>query len=153
MYEQSEGFTITNDMQADWAMKKIQEARQERERMAAHYKAQLEAIDQQTESRVGHLMDLLADYFGQVPHKATPTGMEKYKLPSGELVRKPAGIDYVRDNDVLLAWCKENRPEWVRTKEEPAWAEIKQQIQADGVLPVGVVPVEKPAAFEVRVSA
>ena len=147
-----ESFEITNDMQAEWAMRKIREARQERERMAEHYKSQQEAIDRQTEERVSYFTGLLEAYFEQVPHKATKTGIEKYKLPSGELVMKPAGIDYIRNIDVLLGWCKENRPDWVRVKEEPAWAEIKRQIKEDGVLPVGVVPVETPATFDVKVS-
>lgn len=147
----NEGFVIENDMQAEWAMKRIQEAQQERERMAAHYKSQLEAIDRQTADRVEHLICLLADYFERVPHRATKTGIEKYKLPSGELERKPAGIDYRRDDDALLAWCRENHPDWVRVKEEPSWEEIKKQIMADGILPDGVMPVETPAKFNVKV--
>lgn len=91
----------------------------------------------------------LYSYFSTVPHRETKT-QEKYKLPSGELVLMKEKEDFERDNGALLQWCKANRPELVRVKEEPDWSAIKEYIKETGDLPDGVFPIQKASEFKVR---
>jgi len=149
---EKEQFTITDDAKAEWALVKIREAQAEQSKFTEFYKAQIAKINEQTEETVSYFQSLLAAYFETVPHRSTKTGIEKFKLPSGELVKSPAGVDYDRDPVKLLAWAKKHSPndEYVKVKEEPKWADIKAYIKETGDIPDGVTPVETPAKFDVK---
>lgn len=145
-------FSITDDGKAEWAMRKIREAQEEYDRMATHFNAQLTAIAERRESTVSYMTQLLADYFQGVPRHVTKTGIEKYKLPSGELVMKPAGLDYKHEETALLEWCRKEHPEYIKITEKPSWSDVKAYIKSTGEIPDGVMPVETPAKFDVKVS-
>lgn len=147
-----EGFRITDDGGAEWAMRKISEAEGELSAWKEYYAGQLSKIESRCRQTIDFMKNALADYFEQVPRHATKTGIEKYKLPSGELIRKPAGIDYQRDEDAMLEWCRTRHPEFVRVSEKASWSDVKAYIKETGEIPDGVLPVEKPAAFEVKVN-
>lgn len=146
-----ERFVIKDDMQAEWAFKKIADAQAEIDKWTEHYKAQLEAITERNKSTILYMQGLLANYFDRVPKHTTKTGIEKYKLPCGELVRKPGGLDYQRDGETLLAWCKANKPELVKVEESASWSAVKAYIKETGEIPDGVTLVETEPKFEVKV--
>lgn len=146
------GWRITDDGGAEYAMRKIAEARNEIARWRDYYAEQFDKIESQHRRTIDFFTAHLADYFEQVPRRATKTGIEKYKLPSGELVRKPAGIEYQRDEAAMLEWCKAQHPEFVRVSEKASWSDVKAYIIETGEIPDGVLPVEKPATFEVKVN-
>jgi len=148
---EKEQFTITDDAKAEWALGKIREVQAEQNKFTEFYKAQIAKINEQTQETVSYFQSLLAAYFETVPHRSTKTGIEKFKLPSGELVKSPAGVDYDHDPVKLLAWAKEKNPkEYVKVAETAKWAEIKAYIKATGDIPDGVTPVETPAKFDVK---
>lgn len=146
------GWRITDDSGAEYAMRKIAEARNEIASWRDYYAEQMDKIESQNRRTIDFFTAHLSDYFEQVPRRATKTGIEKYKLPSGELVRKPASIDYQRDEDAMLEWCRAQHPEFVKVSEKASWSDVKAYIKETGELPDGVLPVEKPAAFEVKVN-
>lgn len=146
------GWRITDDSGAEYAMRKIAEARNEIASWRDYYAEQMDKIESQNRRTIDFFTAHLSDYFEQVPRRATKTGIEKYKLPSGELVRKPASIDYQRDEDAMLEWCRAQHPEFVRVSEKASWSDVKAYIKETGELPDGVLPVEKPATFEVKVN-
>lgn len=150
--QEQEGFCITDDGGAEWAMRKIAEAENEMSAWKDYYAEQYAKIETRCRQTIEFMKNKLADYFEQVPRRATKTGIEKYKLPSGELIRKPAGIEYQRDEAVMLEWCKAQHPEFIRVSEKASWSDVKAYIKETGELPDGVLPVEKPAAFEVKVN-
>lgn len=148
---EKEAFAITDDAKAEWALKKINEAQAECDKFTEFYEMQIEKIKNQTAETIGYFQGLLAAYFENVPHRSTKTGIEKYKLPSGELIRKPAGIDYQHDDAKLLLSLKsEGKDEYIQVIEKPKWAEVKKYIKETGDIPDGVTPVETPAKFEVK---
>ena len=93
---------------------------------------------------------LLRQYFDTQQRKVTKTGIEKYSLPGGELIRKPAGLDYKRDDTALLAWCEAHLPEAVKVTRKAGWAEVKQYIKETGEIPDGVEPYETEPVFTVK---
>lgn len=147
-----EQFKITDDLTAEWALSKIHEAEQERDKFTAFYSAQTQKITDDTTGKIEYFTRLLNDYFATVPKKTTKTGIEKYKLPSGELVWSPPKQSYERDNALLLAWLEKNKPEYIKVTSSPMWEEVKKAISETGELPDGVTPVEKPGEFKVKVN-
>lgn len=122
--EQREGWKITNDNSADWALDKIREAQAEyrRFKMVIDDKIQQlqEALEKEKESmeqETGFFQSKLAQYFETVPKKKTTKTQESYKLPSGRLVKKYKAPKIVRDDEKLVAWLEKNQmPELVKIK-------------------------------------
>ena len=160
--ELREDFRLTDDQQADWALRKIAEADAELARMTEWYQRQIELAQQKHDERVAYFTGLLQDYFGQVPVKETKT-MSKYELPSGRLVMNKAKDDYKAvDTEALLSWCISNEPELVKITTAPRWADIKKRLvtldgkavdKETGMVVDGVEIEEKPAEFKVKVGA
>ncbi len=85
--------------------------------------------------------------------------MEKYRLPSGEIIKKYPSPEFRRDNDKLLDWIKANNMnEYIEVKEAPKWGELKKTIQVvgnqvvteDGEIVEGVEVVERPPMVEFK---
>ena len=157
--EKPEAFTIDDDMKADWALRKIADADAELERMKTWYKDQLDRAQKQHDERVSFFLSLLFAYFAKVPKKETKTQF-KYSLPSGDLIFAKAKEDFrATDPEQLLGWCKENAPQLVAVKMEPAWAEIKKRLtmteagvvdSETGMVVDGVELVTKDEEFKVK---
>ena len=139
--QEQEGFCITDDGGAEWAMRKIAEAENEMAAWIDYYAEQYAKIETRCRQTIEFMKNKLADYFEQVPRRVTKTG-----------IVKPAGIEYQRDEAAMLEWCKAQHPEFVRVSEKASWSDVKAYIKETGELPDGVLPVEKPAAFEVKVN-
>lgn len=148
--EQSEGFHIKDDQLADWALRKIKASKAELERWEKFYSKKLDDIRRDTQRTIDFMTYHLQQYFDTQEHRVTKTGIEKYSLPSGELIRKPGDIDYKRDDTVLLAWCEEHLPGAVKVKREVAWAEIKKHVLNTGEIPDGVTVEILGPTFQVK---
>ena len=132
MSEAAERFCIQNDSMADWAIRKIQEARQDTEKWKAFYAERMAQVQAANEETIAQMEGYLAEYFDTVPHKATKT-QESYQLPSGKLVLKAQQPEYVRDDAQLLPWAKENGyADCVAVKESVNWAELKKRLTVQG---------------------
>lgn len=132
-----EMFTIDNDAKADWAVCKIREAQEERDRLLAlveekrtELKERCEAINAKYESETSGLLSMLQSYMETVPRRKTKT-KESYQLLSGKLVKKAGQPKCSYDDNALLEWLKNNRPEFVITKESAAWGALKKQLDID----------------------
>lgn len=123
-----ESWKIENDQQAEWALKKIHDAKAELAYWADYYKSQLDALTNRTENTVAFMTMKLSEYFRTVPHKETKT-KEKYALPSGDLVLvKPKSV-WTHDDAALLEWAKKNgREDCVKTTEKVSWADLKKNL-------------------------
>ena len=126
--QEDESWKIENDQQAEWALKKIHDAKAELAYWAEYYKNQLEALTNRTENTVAFMTMKLSEYFRTVPHKETKT-KEKYALPSGDLVLvKPKSV-WTHDDAALLEWAKKNgREDCVKTTEKISWADLKKSL-------------------------
>lgn len=145
-----ERFHIHNDQMAEWAMGKIAQANADLKKWESFYKEKLEAVRKDAEGTISYMSALLQEYFDTQERRVTKTGIEKYSLPSGELIRKPGGIDYQRNDEALLAWCEENLPGAVKVTRKAGWADVKDHIKKTGEIPDGVTVVETDPVFQVK---
>lgn len=160
-------FRIIDDDVADWAVQKIAEKKAEYERLRelgereiARINERVEQAKRRYEADSMFLTGCLADYFQTVPHRKTKT-TEKYQLLHGSLTMKIGGVDFKRDDTKLTSWLKANgRADLVRVKEEPAWGDLKKQIEAVGGAVVmkdtgeileGIEATQAPDTFKVDV--
>lgn len=152
-------FTVDNDQKAEWAARKIREARQDTQKWTEYYERQLSAIRRANEETEAYFAALLADYFETVPHKATKT-QESYSLPSCKLVLKAQQPEFNRDEAVLCDYLdKKGRDDLVRITRRADWAALKKTIKvmedgtcvdADGEVVEGVQAFSRQPEFKVE---
>lgn len=157
--EQEERFTVTDDQQADWCLRKIAEADAELAKLTEWYERQTALAQERHDSRVAYFTGLLQEYFSTVPAHETKT-MSKYQLPSGELVLTKPKADYAKaDEEKLLSWCLTNDPDLVKVTTSPKWSDIKKRLivvdgkvadRETGMFVDGVEIEEKQGKFEAK---
>lgn len=160
--ESRKPFEITDDSLAEWAMRKIAEARSDTVKWADHFAAQMDRILKANEETEAFFSAALARYFETVPRKKTAT-QEKYTLPCGELIRKKQAPKFTQDDEQLVPFLQENDlSEFVKLKSSSDWYSLKKccTVMEDGsvveqstgmVLP-GVVAETRPDKFEVKIN-
>lgn len=152
-------FTVDNDQKAEWAARKIREARQDTQKWTEYYERQLSAIRRANEDTEAYFSALLANYFDTVPHKATKT-QESYRLPSCKLVLKAQQPEFSRDEDVLCDYLdKKGRDDLVKITRRADWAALKKMLKvmedgtcvdADGEVVEGVQAFSRQPEFKVE---
>ena len=130
-----ETFKIENDKSADWAIKQIHEAENERDRLIALANDQIADLKDHIEELVtkcdhdtAYLKSLLAEYFETVKSKETKT-QKTYKLLSGTLVFKKPSIKINHDDDKLIEAL--DGTEFVEIKKSLKWGEYKKNLIID----------------------
>lgn len=152
-------FIVDNDQKAEWAAKKIREARQDTQKWTEYYERQLSAIRRANEDTEAYFAALLADYFETVPHKATKT-QESYSLPSCKLVLKAQQPEFNRDEAVLCDYLdKKGRDDLVKITRRADWAALKKMLKvmedgtcvdADGEVVEGVQAFSRQPEFKIE---
>ena len=154
-----DGFVIDTDAKAAWAVKKIAEARADRDRFVNWYKAKIKEIEDQTDFNTMNLERMLAEYFDTVPHKKTKT-QESYSFPGGKLTMKTQQPEYKRDDKAVIEWLKANNgAQYVKTKEELDWSALKAAtgvfdgnvVNEDGEIIPGITVLYRDPKFVVEV--
>lgn len=153
-------FVISNDSEANWAIRKIVEADRKLAELKDWYRKQTEAAAAEHDRDIAYFTGLLREYFAQVPAKETKT-QSKYALPAGEMVMKKPKRDFMQaDPDELLDWCRSNDESLVKTVQSPKWADIKARLvetdagiidRETGMKVDGVMAFDLPEEFKVRV--
>ena len=137
---ENSGYVIDDDKKADWALEKIRQEREERDRLINlakdkidYYKQEIEKIESRCETSTSYLQSQLAAYFETVKHKQAKT-QESYKLLNGSLVKKYGGYKYDYDDDIFVDYLKNNYPQLVKVIERPQWGEFKKitELTAEG---------------------
>ena len=161
-----EGFSITSDNLAEWALKKIKEEQDEAERLCQLVDSQIADLQRKKteimarlQQKTGYLKGELWLYFDKVPHKETKT-QSSYKLLTGSLVCKKAKKVIKHDEEKLLAWLKANGHEdFIKVTEKPMWSEYKKELEitdsgvvdeTTGELPDGITVEEEPESFDIK---
>ena len=134
-------WSIEDDLAADWAVGKIRDIdrnfdRQEEiaRQWISYYQAQIEALEEKRRKQTSFLRWCLAQYFEHVEHRKTKTGIEKYDLLSGRLVRKPAARKIVKaSEEELITWCASSgNSRFIRRVEKLDWAGLKKKLDIEG---------------------
>ena len=152
-------FIVDNDQKAEWAARKIREARQDTKAWTEYYERQLSAIRRANEDTEAYFAALLADYFETVPHKATKM-QESYSLPSCKLVLKAQQMEFNRDEAVLCDYLdKKGRDDLVKITRRADWAALKKTLKvmedgtcvdADGEVVEGVQVFSRQPEFKIE---
>ena len=155
-----ERFVVTDDMSADWCIRKIREEDEQLAKLTEWYERQKKLAQEQHDARVSYFTGLLEYYFETVPSRETKT-QYKYSLPSGDMILSKERDDYKAvDEEKLLSWCLTNAPDLVKTVAKPMWAEIKKRLsdvegmivdKETGLFVDGVQIETKPEEFKVKV--
>src|SRR5690606_19417484 len=125
---QEEGFRIDNDERAEWAVRKIKQAKENIERRKAFVQAEIERLqawqklqDERDQATIDRMTSLLHPYFESL--RPNLGKRKSYSLPSGTLQVRTAQVSYARDEEQLLSYARQIG--LVRVKETPDWSEIK----------------------------
>lgn len=165
--ESNQGFSITNDKVADWALEKIHAEYDEFTRIKeltngriADYKERLAKEEKRYKNATKYLKSCLEAYFLSVPIKKSAKTQESYKLLHGNLVMKKATTEYETDEQVLLAYLKKNDlTQFIRVKETVDWESLKKHIENDssnvvlketGECIAGISIKKKPTKFDIK---
>ncbi|TCU67531.1 Gam-like protein [Tissierella praeacuta] len=163
-----ETWKIENDDDAEWLIEKYNEdlIEKARYRMSLENKVKdlmdkLNKLDEEEKYAIEKRNSYLIEYFESIDDKfkkKTKT-QEKYRLPSGEIIKKYPNPEYKRDNDRLLSWIQKNKlDDYVEIKQSPKWGELKkvtkivngQVVTEDGEIVEGVEVIEKPPVMEFK---
>ncbi|SHF14136.1 Bacteriophage Mu Gam like protein [Tissierella praeacuta DSM 18095] len=163
-----ETWKIENDNDAEWLIEKYNEdlIEKARYRMSLENKVKdlmdkLNKLDEEEKYAIEKRNSYLIEYFESIDDKfkkKTKT-QEKYRLPSGEIIKKYPNPEYKRDNDRLLSWIQKNKlDDYVEIKQSPKWGELKkvtkivngQVVTEDGEIVEGVEVIEKPPVMEFK---
>ena len=156
--DNTEAFFVDDDSKAEWCLRKIREAEEEKARWKLHYQLQYESIERACDSTIETMQGLLREYFAQVPHKVAKT-QESYRLPSGKLVLKHQEPEFEKDDGKIIAWLKQNGgSQFVKVKESLDWAELKKTLNVvgetvadeNGQVMDGIRAVERPDVFKIE---
>ena len=164
-----EEWTIKNDSEAEWALQRIAEEQADTERLIALGEKKIEETEKSMEksrknceSHTNYLKGKLFEYFQNVNHRKTKSGVEKYALLSGTLQMKPASKKPVVNDEQLVEWLAANdMTDYIKTKQTPAWGDLKKSLDLSGDIPVvketgevveGVTLEDVPETFEIKLN-
>lgn len=136
-HQDREHYAIGGMNEADWALRKLAQARRRIDEIGALAQAEVRRInDWNYEAIKSHVRD--AEYFESILrnwHEEQLTDDPRRKtisLPGGKLVAAKNPDAIAIDDELFIPWALEHAPEWVRTKYESAKSEVKK---ASGVVP------------------
>jgi hypothetical protein len=136
-HKHPEHYKIGGPSEADWALRKLAQARTRIEENIALGRAEVERLTAWlSDANKSHERD--AEYFESILknwHEEQLAEDEKRKtisLPGGKLEARKNPDSIEIDNETFIPWALEHAPEWVRTKYEAAKSDVKK---AAGVVP------------------
>lgn len=167
---ENEDWKIKNDEDADWWIEvkeaelvEIRRLKMQLENKIAFYKEKLEKVQKEEEYIIEKRDGKLAEYFETLDEKnmKKTTTMLKYRLPSGELVKKFPSPQFKRDNEMLAKWLEDNQmDEYIEVKKQAKWGELKKATEVvgdtvilkdTGEIVEGVEVVERAPEFQVKI--
>lgn len=147
--EYDEGFVIDSAKKADWAISKIAEERKRKDFFVDCAKAEIEKLqnqikdaEQKCDNSTSFLIGCLGKFLEQddVPSKKTKTQIS-LKLPAGKIIKKLPKVEYTmadgkkvtesKSDEGFLKEIGELNPDFIKTKAEVNWSELKKCITAD----------------------
>lgn len=164
-----ESWKIKNDDEAEWWIEKCNEKLTETNRFKLALESKIKDLEdklkdlrEEERQAIENRDSYLLEYFESIEDKfkkKTKT-QEKYRLPSGEIVKKYPGPEFKRDETKLLGWIENNKlDEYVETKVTPKWGELKKittifngevVIKNTGEIVEGVELIEKAPVMEFK---
>jgi hypothetical protein len=134
-HQDRERYAIGGMNEADWALRKLAQARwqmRQNEKLAAAEKERirewLEAANTGPERDATYFESILRNWHEE--QLAEDPKRKTISLPAGKLAAAK-NPDSIEVGSEFIPWALEHRPEWVRTKHEPNKTEIKEAAGVD----------------------
>lgn len=153
---QEEEIIVRTDIEAGWQLKRRKELIADRDELIAFYEAQIKAVKEDAEFKLGFIDRALKAFFMTKEHTKTKT-QEYVKLPLGKLMLKKQAPEFKRDEKTVIDWLKKNPDtvRYVKLKEELDWSSLKADttvlgntiVTADGEPVPGVEVIEREDKF------
>ena len=150
-----EEIEVRSDIEAGWQLERRKKLLADRDELIAFYEAQIEAVKEDADYKLGFIERALFAYFKTKKHTKTQT-QEYVKLPLGKLMLKKQNPEFKRDDAKVIEWLKENgAPEFVKVEEKLDWANLKKAttivgnaiVNTDGEIIPGVEVIEREDKF------
>ena len=152
-WEEEQGFRITDDGGARWAVEQIGKANAECAELEKWYQTMIQKARAKRDATVERMTAYLRDYADMVPMRETKT-QKSYPVPGGKLVLKKASTRLNHDDETILRVLKEQgRTEFIKTVtvEKLDWAGLKKEVTETGELVDGITIEEVPETFTVQI--
>jgi hypothetical protein len=138
-------FIVDNDRKATWAMRRLSELTAQVASVESIVAAEHERIRRWAEEETRrHAADMA--YFeaqliryGRQRRIDTDGKVKSVSTPYGKVTSTSTQAKYVIDPEVFLAWAMAERPDWVRTKHEPALDAVKAATTVEDTETLGLV--------------
>lgn len=170
--ELSEGAVIRNADEAGAALRRLKQERavhdqyceplrnriEKLEQRVRELRGEIERADNALASKTEIYTGALRRWFENGAERRELKASWRVPLPDGTLVLTKPSETLSHDDDALLAFVKQNRPEFVRVKESVDWAELKKHLHVEdgavyfadtGEFADGVSVVDKPSEFKI----
>lgn len=129
-----QGFTISDDGTADWAIEKIAAAQAEIDRMTADcnekiskIRERLEQFKKQPQSTIAFMEQKLMEYVAGLNVAPTKAGTRIYNLPAGKVSIKPQAPAFTVSDDDFVSWLKSTgKSDLIKCTEKGQWGELKK---------------------------
>lgn len=129
-FNEDEGFRVTDDGKADWAVRKIAEHKKEIDRIKDFAKERIEQIKRWQESEVESLENNIDFLESLLQEYLYNTEQKRIKLPSGNVnIRKQQPKWVYNDSLVLDALEKAQMDEFIRIKKEVNKSELRKHVE------------------------
>ena len=130
---------VTNDIQADKALRELSAEKKELDRLKAIGQAQIEEIkasmqvaEERYTKRTQPIKQQLEAYMRTADCKESKT-RRTYQLLSGKLIMKKPTQKFVPDKKALSSYLQESGlTDYLKLTPEPAWGEYKKRLKAVG---------------------
>lgn len=163
-----EKWTIQSDSDAEWLIAQVKEELKESDRFKNSLQEQIDKLQEklnkvkeEENAKLERRNHYLIDYFERVDsaYKIKQKTQEKYRLPSGEIIKKYPAPKFKRNNKELIKWLKNNdKKEYIEIKEQAMWNELKKEtkvvgdtvVTEDGEIVEGVEIEHRPPSIEFK---
>ena len=169
IFETNAPWKIETDEDAEWLIETINNKLYEINRYEISLlnkieavKKKIEILKEEKQRAIAKRDFYLGEYFETLPDMAKKISktQEKYRLPSGSIIKKYPQPEYKRDETKLLEWTKANKlNDYIEVKESVKWGELKKItatsgkniiIEETGEIVEGVEAVERPPVIEFK---
>ena len=152
-WEEEQGFRITDDGGARWAVEQIGKANAECAELENWYQTMIQKARAKRDATVERMTAYLRDYADMVPMRETKT-QKSYPVPGGKLVLKKATTKMEHDDvRIIQTLLNQGRREYIKTitTTKLDWAGLKKELAETGEIIDGVTVVEVPETFTVQI--
>jgi len=163
--DESSHFIVQSKDQAEWCLRQISRLKAKQSEIEELAQAEIEKINAWKKKETAKINDsisffeeLLKDFHRRTLEKDPKA--KTIRLPSGSLEARKMPPEYRRDEEKLLPWVEQNRPDFLIVEKSVNWADLKKKLSFEngcafdpitGEVVPGIEVIERGLKYRVRV--